>query len=160
MKTRNALSLLEVLLALAILAGSMATIGEMVRHGSDSARRARDESKAQLLCESKLAEITSGAMSLVPVGLSEFQWELGASGDENSGRSEWLYSVDVAPLEQPGLLRMIVTVVQSPDAVRDPVEFTLVRWIVDPDVVPAEDDVAEDEEESTDSGDTSSGGSP
>ncbi len=155
MKTRNALSLLEVILALVILAGSMATIGEMVRHGTDSARIARDESKAQLLCESKLSEITAGAVALVSVGLAEFEWDLGGSSDGESRAGEWLYAVDVSPLDQPGLLQITVTVVQSPDVVRDPVEFTLVRWMVDPDAVPAE---SEAEEESTDSTDASSGG--
>ncbi len=53
-------SLLEVVLALAILVGAIAVTGELVRLGTLSAASARDLTQAQLICESKLAEITSG----------------------------------------------------------------------------------------------------
>jgi general secretion pathway protein I len=60
-------SLLEVILALAILTGAVAVLGEIVRLGIRNAQVARDTTQAQLLCESKLAEITAGIIPSDPV---------------------------------------------------------------------------------------------
>ena len=57
---RRGLSLLEVMISIAILGGAMAAVGQLVRIGARSAAEARDQSKAQMLCENKLAQITSG----------------------------------------------------------------------------------------------------
>jgi prepilin-type N-terminal cleavage/methylation domain-containing protein len=60
-RRRNAgLSLLEVILAIAILGGCIAVIGELVRLGARQAEEARELTTAQLLCESKLEEIAAG----------------------------------------------------------------------------------------------------
>ena len=54
---RGGFSLLEVILALAILIGILAVLSELVGLGVRNARVARAMTQAQLLCESKLAEI-------------------------------------------------------------------------------------------------------
>ena len=50
---RRGLSLLEVIIALAILGLGLATIGELIRIGTDSAKRARQQTTAQLLCQGR-----------------------------------------------------------------------------------------------------------
>ena len=63
LRGRRGFTLLEVLLALAILVGSLATIGELTRIGMSYAHRAAAMAEAQLYCESKLAEITAGIVA-------------------------------------------------------------------------------------------------
>ena len=57
---RAGFSLLEVILAMAILAGAIAVLGEAGRLALRNAGYARDMAQAQLLCESKMAEIVTG----------------------------------------------------------------------------------------------------
>lgn len=126
-------SLLEVILALAILCGAIATLGELSRLGMRSAERARDMTQAQLLCESKLAEITAG---LTPAE-SEQDVPLETTDDETE--TEWLYSVEVTPLDDEGLMEVRVTVAKDLPPEKRPVEFPLVRWMVDESVVSSEE---------------------
>jgi hypothetical protein len=51
---------LEVILALTLLAGAVVVLGEVGRLALRNAKMARDLARAQLLCETKLAEVVSG----------------------------------------------------------------------------------------------------
>lgn len=129
-------SLLEVILALAILAGAIAVLGEVTRMGMRNARVARNTTKAQLLCETKMAEITSGLTPATPVhgaafdGLAVTGQTSGiaaAAADEN----QWIYSIDTMNLDEDGLMIVTVAVSQDPNLVKRPVQVKLVRWILD-----------------------------
>ena len=124
MKNRG-LTLLEVILALAILAGAMAAIGEVMRSGMRNAAAARDLSKAQLLCESKLSEIAAGVLPPESVNDEPIETD-----------SDWVYSVTAAPLEQEGLLAVSVTVTQAIES-QHPMSFGLIRWMRDPSLAAA-----------------------
>ena len=127
-------SLLEVILALAILAGALAILSEVARTAMWNAGRTRDLAQAQLLCESKLAEILAGIEPAEPIS--------GASLE--TGQSpEWLYSIEIAPLDVEGLIEVRVTVEQDLPPEKRPVRCTLVRWMVDPSTVTEVDLVAE-----------------
>jgi Tfp pilus assembly protein PilV len=145
---RNAagFSLLEVILALSILVGAIAVLGELVRLGTMNAASARDLTQAQLLCESKLAEVMSGL--IVPEAVQGVPCETDSS---------WLYSIDVQPIDMPGIVVLSVTVTQDVPANLRPAEFTLVRWVQDPALVLA-DEVPTEEGSTTGSSTTS--GSP
>ncbi len=119
---RRALSLLEVILAIAILGGAMAAIGVAVRVGTQAALDARELSTAQLLCESKLAEVAAGQTSAMPVGPTPLEVA-----------PDWLYQLDIEPSVQSGLLMVAVTVTRDPQFSSRPVSVTLVRWMIDPD---------------------------
>lgn len=119
-RARRGFSLLEIILALAILTGAVAVIGELVRLGLRNAQLARDITQAQLLCESKLAEITSGMQPPMVV-----------DGVPCEFAPDWLYSVQVYPLEIEGLLGVEV-LVYRPEANQSNARFHLVRWMQDP----------------------------
>jgi type II secretion system protein I len=119
-------SLLEVILALAILAGAVAVLGEVARHGLDTARIARDLTSAQLLCETRLAEITSGLVQPDSVERAK----LDAVSDPS--QVGWVYSVEVESTDIEGLLAVRVTVMQDLPEERHPVRCSLVRWVQDP----------------------------
>src|SRR5262245_13473546 len=118
---RRGLSLLEVILAMAILGGALATIGQLIRIGGRNAVIARDLTAAELFCESKLNEVVAGgdlpdAVSDTPLS------EIG----------EWLYSVQIAPTDLNGLTSVTVTVSQAKEQIARPVSYSSSRWMVDP----------------------------
>lgn len=122
---RPGFSLLEVILALAILAASMAVLGQLVQFGMTNARRAEDMTQAAIICESILAEIVAGDRGLT----SEF-----ATPYEDN--DTFVYSIDVPTgTTQDGLLEVRVIVETNPEYSAEPVRCALVRWMVDPDYV-------------------------
>jgi len=114
-----------VILALAILGGAVAVCGELARVGIDSARIARDLTYAQLLCESKMAEIVSGATPLETVSDVPFETT------EEDTESDWLYSIEITTLDDQGLTAVRVTVYKEAPEQKRPVVFWLDRWIFD-----------------------------
>ncbi len=137
-------SLLEVIIALGIMAGAMAILGELARAGLRHAEAARDLAEAEIICESKLAEITSGLAQ--PTSVSDTLadtavGDAGTSAAPDSDLGKWNYSVDVSPVNgQEGLLTIKVTVspaqAQGGKAQNQPVggqtTVTLTRWMIDP----------------------------
>ena len=126
MKNRG-FSLLEVILALAILGGAIAVLGEAAQLAMRNAAFTRDMARAQLLCESKLAEITAGITSAEPLQRTIIE---NAAGP---GEPVWLYSIETASLDDDGLRSVRVTVARDLSAEKHPVTFSLVRWITEPD---------------------------
>jgi type II secretion system protein I len=120
-KCRHGFTLLEVILALTILVGALAVLGELADQGLTNARTAASLAEAQLLCESKLAEVTAGLVPLSAV-----------SGAPIDTDPNWLYSIEVEPTLDPGLTVVRVTVYENLPAAKRPTEFTLSRWMIDP----------------------------
>jgi general secretion pathway protein I len=118
--TRRAFSLLEIILAIAIFTMALAAVGELMRLGLRNAQKARDVTRAQLLCESILAEVTSGAIEPTPVADQASQID-----------PDWCYSIQVNSTDVTGLLSVSVTVNRVNYS--NPLEgVTLVRWMPDP----------------------------
>ena len=129
---RAGLSLLEVMLALAILGASLAAIGELMRIGARNAEMARDLTTAQLLCESTMAEVQLGFLPMQAVGpvqVSDLNYQ-----------QEWLYTITVEPLDQEGLSAIWVRIEQNPEVFSRPVSFAATRWMIDPTVAALADE--------------------
>jgi hypothetical protein len=115
---------MEVLLATAILLGSILVLMELVGIGRYYIRSVENLSEAQLLCQSKLNELLAG---LAP--LEEVQ------DRPVPDHADWEYSVDIQPVSglDVSLLRVTVTEVRQPDSPGElrgrPKTFTLSRWI-------------------------------
>lgn len=118
---RRGFSLLEVLLATAILAGSLVVLSELAAIGRIHASVAAEGAAALRICRNKLSAILAGLEPVAPVRQQPV--------DEEPG---WLYSVEVEPAGRPGLVAICVTVRQEEAESGRPVEFSLVRWIRDP----------------------------
>lgn len=116
------MTLLEVILAIAILGGSLAVLGELVRVGTRAARSAQALSTAQLLADSLAAEITAG--------ISPPQAAQGVVQDY--GGMRWAYVVQIEQVDQQGMLAVAITVHEDVDLQQQPVSFSLVRWMIDP----------------------------
>jgi len=137
-------SLLEVILALAILTGAIAVIGELVRIGTRNAEAARDLTRAQLLCESQLAEIASGLATAEAVTMSP------CPDDQ-----DWLYSVAVESTAETGIVAVRVTFTRNLPNQQQPLEFSMVQWMPDPATATSTD--ASSEGQSSTTGTTGAG---
>jgi len=104
---RTGFSLLEVILALAIIGGAVAVLGEAARLALRNAAYARDMARAQLLCESKLSEIVGGVTPAEPVSRAVI------ARSTDSGEPAWLYSIETTTLAEEGLLSVRVSVTRD-----------------------------------------------
>jgi hypothetical protein len=105
----------------------MAVIGELVRMGVRNAEEARELTKAQLLCESKLEEVAAGVMPLESAANAAFELD-----------PDWSYTIETGSLDQQGLVQVRVTVQQVESDRMYPLTFTLTRWILDPSLASGE----------------------
>jgi prepilin-type N-terminal cleavage/methylation domain-containing protein len=119
--SRRALSLIEVILALAILGGAMAMLGTLVRIGARHANDAQDISTAYLHCQSLLGQIAGQALPATPVQNAAVPVD-----------PEWVYSVTVQNLELQALISVRVTVTSASDTSPNAVSASLTRWMIDP----------------------------
>ncbi len=126
-RPRAGLSLLEVLLALAILGGSLAAIGELMRIGARSAAASRDQTTAQILAETVMSQI--GAGLIPPEAVTS------AQVDDPLYQYEWSYSIVVEQIDQAGLIAVWVTVAQDPQVAARPASYSLARWMIDPEAL-------------------------
>jgi prepilin-type N-terminal cleavage/methylation domain-containing protein len=117
---RRGLTLLEVILSLAILAGAVAVLGELLRTGMMNASDARDFTRAEMHASSIMSQVVAGAIT--PEAISMMPVE-----DD----PDFSFSIASDQAEQ-GLLRISVTVARNQTSNAKPPEFTLVRWMVDP----------------------------
>lgn len=121
-RDRSGFSLIEVILATAILMGSLTVLAQLARLGYRNARSARLEMTAQLLCEAKLAEIVCGIAPAEEATETPFEEQ-----------PKWLYSVLVTPVEEPaGLVSVQVTVREDVPEERHSTEVKLTRWTFQP----------------------------
>lgn len=117
-RSRSAMSLLEVILAIAILGTSMTIIGQLFYSGYRSAVKARNLGDATMICDSVMAELAAG--SLDPSSNS--------SGDA-LGFPGWNYTVDSVDSDTAGLLLSTVSVRRSDS---NDVVMAVVRMLPDP----------------------------
>ena len=126
-------TLLEVILALAILAGAVAVLGEIMAIAGRHGREAQAGVRAQLLASSVMDEILSGMVELIPVSKHPL---------ESTDTVPWVYSVNVETTTITGLSAVEVVVEQDLEPQFSPVKFTLKRWYAVPSTVSTPTDAA------------------
>lgn len=145
---RRGISLMEVILATALLMGSVVVLSRLVGMGRTQANKAEFQSEAQRLCENTIHEIMLGlrplesiekaplrAISAAGAGRLEdrvanddFTGMFGESTADTNPR--WLYSVRIAPVQDsPELTGLTVEVLQTGSLLRRPSQFQLSRWV-------------------------------
>ena len=150
---RSGFSLIEVMLATAILLGSVIVLAQLVGMGRTQAEKAKLHSEAQRICETTLHEIVLGIRPLLPVELSPLEpaieimpeqrderESLDVEGDIVRRRSadsrgsgadaKWLHSIRLALHPTvPALTILTVEVQQAEESSARPVRFELTRWV-------------------------------
>ena len=121
---RAAYSLIETMIATAILVGSTIVLAQLAGIGREHAWKADEVTRAQILCQNKLNEVLAGIEPLQPVEDQAFERD-----------DQWTYTIQAEPLDVPGLSRVSVTVTEivSDPALanrtdQNPRSFRLVRW--------------------------------
>ncbi|QDS98593.1 type IV pilus modification PilV family protein [Adhaeretor mobilis] len=127
-KRKPAFTLIEVILALAILGGSLAVLGEIMSLSDRQGSKAHAETRAQLLAESVMDQLVSGAIELIDKQDEPFE----ASEFESSADVRWTYSVVIGEGDVPEVQIVEVTVQQDLEAKFDPAKQRLIRWILPP----------------------------
>jgi hypothetical protein len=123
---RRGLTLLEAILAVAILGVAMAALGVLIGVGARSAEQAREGTTAQIIAESVINEIAAGSLPPESVGPLAYDAE-----------ATWFYTVSVLPVQSlsaPLPLLEVRVLVEQGAVPGQPVSFELVRWMPDPSV--------------------------
>lgn len=116
-------TLLEVILALAILAGSVAVLGEIMgiagRHGRDAEAEVRAQLIAMSIMDEMLAQVVEpGQISRQRV--------------DSTDTVPWVYSVNIQTTTVTGLSSIEVIVEQDLERQFNPLKYTLRRWYAEP----------------------------
>ena len=153
--TRRGLSLLEVVLALAILAMTAALLSQLTRQATDNAIASQRQADAQILCESTMAEILAGAIPMQSTDWTPIQF--------STRPGNWHYRLESSATERQDMLGLRLGITDDPQKTTMPVElFYVVRWVIDPnlglDVLPEQTDAAGASGSTTSGGATTAGG--
>ena len=132
------------LVATAILAGALATLGEVVRLATRTAAETRDLARAQLLAASTMAEIVASGVVPEPIEGGTLP------NDPDPNDPSWVYTVTLGTTGDPALLAVQVTITQVVGAGQVPIQYSLTRWLSDPDYAAA--DLSEEAAESQSEG--------
>ena len=131
------MTLLEIILSLALLGGSMAIVGVVAHASFQNARQARDLVQAELLAESILAQVRLGIIQMerafeVPVGVhsnpADMIVDTHAVSMTNASEVLWFYSLEIVDIDDY-LIEIAVTVRQNVAEGRRPAVCRLVRWL-------------------------------
>jgi general secretion pathway protein I len=122
-------TLLEVILALAILGGAIAVLGEISRMALRNAAITRDLAHAQMLCETVMANIVTG---IIPAEATESTPIDETMTDSIDPDETWNYTIEINDTDEPGLISARVTVTHNAATDKHPLQFALVRWVPDP----------------------------
>ncbi len=121
-RRKPAFTLLEVILALAILAGAIAVLGEVMSVAGRNASDAQAEAQAQLLASSVMDEMLAGMTELANQSRQPL---------EADSAIPWVYSVQLDETTLAGLTSVEVLVEQDVEKQFRPVKFRLIRWIAE-----------------------------
>ena len=122
---RAGLSLLEVVLALTILAVSAALLAQVTKQATDNGMMSQRLSIAQMLCESKMSEVLAGAIPLTSSSWTQIT--------DSGRRGSWYYKIQTSTAERPNMIGVRLSVTDQPDSTTyNPELFFIVRWMIDP----------------------------
>lgn len=130
-QTRRGYSLLEVILATAILAGSSLMLATLISNGANLGSRAQDRCEALLV-----------AQTLIDETLALRHGEVFQEEESFSETSRWSYRLNAEPREMTGVIVITAEVFPMdeeggiPDGLEEPV-IRLVRWYL-PRIQPAD----------------------
>lgn len=135
---RSGISLMEVVLALAILGIASAYLSQAMQIAAQNAIRAQRLTQAELVAESVMNQVIAGVIPAQPANWSPYT--------SSSTSSNWNYSLSIVTTEMQGTIGIQVAVQERVEGVvpdLQPPDLVTTRWIIDPslglDTLPAEE---------------------
>lgn len=126
MRARRALSLLEVILALAILGVACTFMAQAMRLATDNAMAAQRQAQAELAAESVLSQVVAG---IIPMQPSSAWVPVGTS----SSTSNWSYMISQVNCEVENMVGVQILVKDmSNQDTTTPADLSVIRWMIDP----------------------------
>ena len=122
-RVRSGLSLLEVVLALTILAVAAALLAQVTTQATNNGLMAQRLAVAQMLCESKISEVLAGSIQLTPSSWTQIT--------DSGRRGNWYYQIQTVTAQRPNMIGVRLSVTDQPDSA-NPELFFIVRWMIDP----------------------------
>ncbi|MGH7200285.1 MAG: hypothetical protein ACREJB_06745 [Planctomycetaceae bacterium] len=119
---RRGLTLYEVVLALAIFLGAMVVLSQIINVGARASTEAQLRTEAVLLCQTRMAEVVSGAVPMQTVSNQPYDIQ----------SPNWQWSLDMQAGPHPDLLVLAVTVSYRQTDGRITESYTLTRYVRDP----------------------------
>lgn len=120
---RRAITLFEVVLAIAIFVGALAAISEVLRTGSRASVRAQLTSEAAIRCERRMNELVGAVLPLEPADRIPFE------DDPN-----WVYTVTILDGPAMNLLQVETLVERLASTGESSASCRLVRLLRDPQI--------------------------
>ena len=126
MQPRRALSLLEVILALAILGVACTFMAQAMRLATNNALAAQRQAQAELAAESVLSQVIAG---IIPTQPSAAWTPVGVS----ASTANWSYMISQVNCEVEDMvgLQIMVKDMTNQDSTA-PADLSVIRWIIDP----------------------------
>ncbi|MBX3420577.1 MAG: hypothetical protein KF752_03370 [Pirellulaceae bacterium] len=134
---RRAVSLLEVVLSLAVLAVATAYLAQSMQLATENALRAESLTQAEIVAESVMNQIVAG---IIPAQTSSWSSYIPpssmTSGLSMAAGTQWLYQVQSVGAEVPGMVGIQVAVqqVRLDQSLSNQPDLLIQRWIVDPNL--------------------------
>lgn len=142
-KTRRAISLLEVVLALAILAMSAAYLAQSMELATTNAIKSQRLTQAELVAESVMNQVIAGVIPPDPVTWTPYF--------NSMGQTDWMYQIQSVPTEVQDMIGLQVAVQQVTTndfgATANSYDLFANRWIINPELgldTPPEDDYGDE----------------
>lgn len=125
-ENRKGLSLLEVILALAILGVACAFMAQAMRLATSNALSAQRQAQAELAAESVLSQVVAG---IIPMQPSSAWTPVGTS----ASTSNWSYMIIQVNCEVENMvgLQIMVKDMTNQDTTA-PADLSVIRWVIDP----------------------------
>lgn len=131
------LSLLEVVLALAILSVAAAYLAQSMHLAVENAIRSQTNTEAELIAESVMNQVVAGFLPAQPVNWTGYVSPNPFGGTaQGAAGSQWLYSIQNVPTEVQGMVGIQVSVMQVRPGreMTDQPDLAITRWIIDPNL--------------------------
>lgn len=158
--SRVGFSLLEVVLALTILAMATAYLAQAMNIATTNALRAERLTQAELVAESVMNQVIAGVIPSQPVTWTQYiSAGQQGMGQQGTGMKQWMYQLQSVQTEMEGMIGIQIAVqeVSADGLMRSDYDFFVNRWIIDPAL--GLDTPPEETEEEAASGDASSSSS-
>ena len=122
-----AFTLMEVIIALAVLGMSMVAIGTLIQIGGQNALQARLLTTAQFLAETKLSEVKAGILSPTATGPIPFP--------ATETMEPFQYTIRSQPVDSQGMLLTVEILVEYIELDGSlPLQHRVTTWMIDPAV--------------------------